>query len=142
MQENELYSGFLMPEKQAEYEAWLVERFGGEVEEQIAQGKKAMSERRGAELEAMMAELRRVEEALAEGLRRDVPPQAAALDPAIEAHRRWVGAAWGRECTVEAYAGLADVYEHPEFRTRYEAIEPGFAEFLVTAMRAWARRQG
>ncbi|RYE52914.1 MAG: MerR family transcriptional regulator, partial [Hyphomicrobiales bacterium] len=105
MQDNELYSGFLMAEKQAEYEAWLVERFGGQVEERIAQGKKAMGERSRAELEAMMAELRRVEEALAKGFRRGVPPQAAALDQAIEAHRRWVGAAWGRACTVEAYAG-------------------------------------
>jgi len=101
-----------------------------------------MGEMSEAERSGMMAELQRVEEALAEGFRRGLPPQATALDPAIEAHRQWVGDAWGRECTPEAYAGLADVYEHPDFRKRYETIEPGFAEFLTTAMRAWARRQG
>jgi hypothetical protein len=90
----------------------------------------------------MMAELKAVEEALAEGFKRGVPPQARSLDPAIEAHRRWVEAAWGRECGPEAYAGLADAYEHPDFQKRYEAIKPGFAAFLVAAMRAWARRQG
>lgn len=142
MQDGELYSGLVTPEKQAEYEAWLVERFGGGMDARIARSRKAMGEMSEAEREGMMAALRRVEEALAEGFRRGVPPQAQALDPAIEAHRRWVGDAWGRECAPEAYAGLADVYEHPDFRKRYEAIEPGFAEFLTTAMRAWARRQG
>jgi DNA-binding transcriptional MerR regulator len=141
MQDNDLYSGFVAPEQQAEYEAWLVARFGGDMETRIAQGRKAVAEMDEAEEAGMMAELKEVEEALAEGFRRGVPPQARALDPAIEAHRRWVAAAWGRECTPEAYAGLADVYEHPDFRKRYDAIEPGFAAFLTAAMRAWARRQ-
>ncbi|WP_449395643.1 TipAS antibiotic-recognition domain-containing protein [Devosia riboflavina] len=142
MQDNELYSGLIAPEKQAEYEAWLVERFGGDMEARIARSRKAMGDMSEAERAEMMAELQRVGEALVEGFRRGLPPQATALDPAIEAHREWVGDAWGRECTPEAYAGLADVYEHPDFRKRYETIEPGFAEFLTTAMRAWARRQG
>ncbi|MET0439245.1 MAG: MerR family transcriptional regulator [Devosia sp.] len=142
MQDNELYSGLIAPEKQAEYEAWLVERFGGDMEARIARSRKAMGDMSEGERAEMMAELQRVEEALAEGFRRGLPPQATALDPAIEAHRRWVGDAWGRECAPHAYAGLADVYEHPDFRKRYETIEPGFSAFLTTAMRAWARRQG
>jgi hypothetical protein len=85
--------------------------------------------------------LRQVEDGLAEGLRRGLPPQATALEAMIERHRAWVASAWGRECAPEAYAGLADVYEHPDFRKRYETIQPGFADYLVTAMRAWARRQ-
>ncbi|KFL30787.1 MerR family transcriptional regulator [Devosia riboflavina] len=141
MQDNELYFGLIAPERQAEYETWLVERFGGDMEARIVRGRKAMGDMSEAERAEMMAELQRVEEALAEGFRRGLPPQATALDPAIEAHREWVASAWGRECTPEAYVGLADVYEHPDFRKRYETIEPGFAEFLVTAMRAWARRQ-
>ena len=142
MQDSELYSGFVAPEKQAEYEAWLIARFGADMKARLARSRKVMGDMGTAEREAMMAELQRVEEALAEGFRRGLPPQATALDPAIEAHRRWVENAWGRECTSEAYAGLADVYEHPDFRKRYEKIEPGFSTFLVTAMRAWARRQG
>ena len=59
----------------------------------------------------------------------------------IERHRAWVAASWGRDCPPEAYAGLADIYEHEGFRARYEAIEPGFADYLITAMRAWARRE-
>lgn len=58
----------------------------------------------------------------------------------IERHRRWVEASWGRECGPEAYAGLADMYLHPDFRARYEAIETGFADYLVAAMKDWAQR--
>jgi hypothetical protein len=89
-----------------------------------------------------MAELEAVEQGLAEGLRRGIPPQATSLDPMIERHRAWVARSWGRDCSPAAYAGLTDIYEHPDFRARYEAIAPGFADYLTTAMRSWARRQG
>lgn len=141
MKDADLYSGIVSPEKQAEYEAWLVDRFGPPIEAQIAQSRRRMADATEAERAAAMKELEAIEQGLAEGLRRKVPPQAASLDPLIERHRRWVGSAWGGECSPAAYAGLADVYEHPDFKARYEAIEPGFAAYLTTAMRSWAKRQ-
>ncbi|NMA97444.1 MAG: MerR family transcriptional regulator [Phyllobacteriaceae bacterium] len=139
MKDEDLYSGLVSPEKQAAYEAWLVERYGADMQIHIETSRKSMS---GADtMASMMAELKDIEEGLAEGLRRGLPPQATALDPMIERHRAWVAASWGRDCPPEAYAGLADIYEHEGFRARYEAIEPGFADYLITAMRAWARRE-
>lgn len=139
MKDEDLYSGLVSPEKQAAYEAWLVERYGPDMQSHIETSRKSMA---GADkMASMMAELKDVEEGLAEGLRRGLPPQATALDPMIERHRAWVAASWGRDCLPEAYAGLADIYEHEDFRARYEAIEPGFADYLITAMRSWARRQ-
>jgi DNA-binding transcriptional MerR regulator len=142
MKDADLYSGIVSPEKQAEYEAWLIGRYGDDMDGHIARSRKAMATMTEAEQAAMMEELRQVEDGLAEALRRGLPPQANALDPMIERHRAWVASAWGRDCPPEAYAGLADVYEHPDFRRRYEAIETGFADYLIAAMRAWARRQG
>src|SRR5690606_23003403 len=121
------------PEKQAEYEVWLVERYGPDMQADIARSRKSMTSLSEAGQAQMMAELRHIEEGLAEGLRRGLPPQATALDPMIERHRAWVSASWGRECSPEEYAGLADVYEHADFRKRYEAIQTGFADYLVTA---------
>ena len=141
MKDADLYSGIVSPEKQAEYEAWLVERYGADMQSEIDSSRKAIADLSDAEQAAMMEELRQVEDGLAEGLRRGLPPQATALDPMIERHRAWVASAWGRDCPPEAYAGLADVYEHPDFRARYEAIESGFADYLIAAMRSWARRQ-
>jgi len=112
------------------------------MEGHIEDSHKAMAGASTEEMAARMAELKEIEDGLAEGLRRGLPPQSTALDPVIERHRRWVAASWGRECTPEAYAGLADIYEHPDFRKRYESIEPGFADYLIAALKSWARRQG
>jgi len=141
MTDADLYSGIVSLEKQAEYEAWLIERYGAGLKSEIDSNRRAMAELSEAEQAAMMEELRLVDDGLAEGLRRGLPPQATALDPLIERHRAWVASAWARDCPLDAYVGLAEVYEHRDFRKRYEAIEPGFADYLVTAMRAWARRQ-
>jgi DNA-binding transcriptional MerR regulator len=141
MKDADLYSGVVSPEKQAEYEQWLVDRYGEDMEAQIERSRKAMAEMSKDEMAAAMAELEAVEQGLAEGLRRGIPPQATSLDPMIERHRAWVARSWGRDCSPAAYTGLADIYAHPDFRARYEAIAPGFADYLTTAMRAWARRQ-
>ena len=140
MKDADLYSGIVSPEKQAEYEQWLIDRCGTDMEMQIERSRKAMSEMSKDEVAAMMKELEAVEQGLAEGLRQGVPPQATSLDPMIERHRAWIGRSWGRDCPPDVYAGLADIYEHPDFRARYEAIQPGFADYLTTAMRSWARR--
>ena len=141
MQDKELYSGLVSPEKQAEYEAWLIDNHGAWMGPEIERGRKVVGGMSADERAAHMDELKAIEHALAEGLRRGLPPQAAALEPMIERHRRWVAASWGRDCPPDAYAGLADIYEHADFRARYEAIHAGFADYLIAAMKAWARRQ-
>ena len=138
MVDAELYAGVVSPQKQAEYEQWLIEHYGPGMEAEIARSHEALA---GRDMAAAMAELEPIEQGLAEALRRGLPPQSTSLDPMIERHRAWIASAWGRDCSPEAYAGLADVYEHADFRKRYEAIETGFADYLVTAMRAWTRRQ-
>lgn len=141
MTDADLYAGVVSPERQAAYEQWLVERYGTDISDQIERSRQALSGLGKDGIAAAMKELEPIEQGLAEGLRGGVPPQATSLDLLIERHRAWVSRSWGRDCTTQAYAGLADIYEHPDFQARYEAIEPGFAAYLTTAMRAWARRQ-
>lgn len=140
MEDADLYSGIVSPEKQAGYEAWLAETCGPEMEGRMEASRQAMANMTDTERVASMKELQEIEQGLAEGLRRGVPPHATSLDPLIERHRTWVASGWGNECTPQAYAGLADIYEHPDFEARYEAIEKGFAKYLKTAMRSWAAR--
>jgi DNA-binding transcriptional MerR regulator len=136
----ELYEGF-SAEKQAEYEAWLVERYGERMKADIARSRKAMAKMNEAEQKAVMQDLHDIEQALAEGLRRGIDPASDAIDGLIRRHRAWVAGAWDRECTAEAYSGLADLYlSHPDFVKRYETIEPGFSNYLTTAMKAHAER--
>lgn len=136
----DLYKGF-SPEKQAEYEAWLIERYGERIRENVERSRKAVEKMTETERDAQMQELKSLEQGLAEGLRRGVAPESSALNPLLERHRAWVGQMWGRPCTREAYGGLADVYlSHPDFVKRYETIEKGFTGYLTAAMKAHAAK--
>ena len=64
-------------------------------------------------------------------------------DELCEEHRAWVAAMWGRECSHEAYSGLADMYLNtPDFVARYEALAPKFSEWLPNVMKAYSKRNG
>ncbi len=141
MTDKDLYAGVVSPEKQAAYEAYLVENYGPDMESHIATSKKAMTAMGDTGRAQAMADIEKIEQGLAEGLRRGIPSDALSLAPLIERHRAWVSASWGRDCPPSAYAGLAQMYDHPDFRARYEAIAPGFTDYLSEAMRAWAARQ-
>jgi DNA-binding transcriptional MerR regulator len=135
MKNSELYQG-LRPEKQREHEAWLVGRYGARMQAEIERTKAHLG---GAPAADRMQELHDVEQALAERMREGAAPAAAEVRPLVERHRAWVASMWGRECTPEAHAGLAGLYEaHPEFRQRYETIARGFTGWLAAAIRAAA----
>ncbi|MEQ8294743.1 MAG: MerR family transcriptional regulator [Roseovarius sp.] len=142
MNDAELYSGIIDPKKQAEYEAWLESMHGPEVRAHIQQGRRKMENLEPGEREAMMSELRDIEQHLAAAFRDGIAPESRSLDPVIERHRAWVASSWGRDCPPEIHARLADNYEHPDFRARFESIETGFTEFLCAAMRCRGGRRG
>jgi DNA-binding transcriptional MerR regulator len=140
MRNAELYKG-ISPEKQAQYEQWLVEKYGGDMPERLVQSRKKYAELSAAEIDKLQEELHDLEQGLADGLRKGVDAASPVLDPLLQRHRSWIARMWDRPCTPEAYSGLADLYlSHPDFVARYEQIEAGFAEYLAAAMKAYAKR--
>jgi DNA-binding transcriptional MerR regulator len=136
----DLYKGF-SAEKQAEYEAWLIERFGGDLAERVDASREAYGRLDEDGRKAVMTELAELEGAVAEAMRHDLPADSVVLQPVIARHRAWVARMWDKPCPPEAYAGLADLYtEHADFRARYETIETGLTEYLAAAMKAHAAR--
>jgi DNA-binding transcriptional MerR regulator len=140
----DLYKGF-SAEKQAGYEAWLTERYGEPMRASVETATKAYARLSPAEQKAFMEShglaLHEIEQALAGALRKGVDPASPAVDELIARHRAWVASMWGRPCSLESYAGLADLYlAHPDFVARYEHIEKGFSEYLTSAMRLHASR--
>jgi MerR family transcriptional regulator, thiopeptide resistance regulator len=140
----DLYEGF-NPERQAEYEAWLIERYGepmrAGIENAQAAHAKLSSAGQKAFLETAGKDLQEMEGALAGALRQGVDPASDAVDLLIARHRAWVASMWGRPCPPKSYVGLADLYqEHPDFRARYERIEKGLTEYLTSAMKLHARK--
>jgi hypothetical protein len=140
MRNAELYKG-ISAEKQAEYEAWLVETYGGDMPDRIAVSKKKYESLSDAEKAALNDELMEVETAWADAMKNGVPADSRSLDPLLRRHRDWVAAMWNKPCPPEAYAGLADLHlSHPDFVTRYEAFGEGFSDYHAASMKAYAKR--
>ena len=142
MDDKDLYAGVVSPQKQAEHERWLENRYGEGIWESIDTGRKAWGKMAPAEIKTMMAELEQVESGLAEAMRSGVAADSLKLGPLLERHRRWVQLRWGdKPVTAAAYSGLADLYvSHPDFVSRYDRIAPGFAAYLHDAMQAQSAR--
>jgi hypothetical protein len=48
---------------------------------------------------------------------------------------------WGRDCTADGFAGLADMYtSHPDFVARNERLSPKCSGWLPAAMKVHADR--
>lgn len=140
MQNADLYKG-ISPAKQAEYEAWLIERYGGDLPQHIAQSRKKYAAMTDAEKAELQNELLTVESAWADAMRNGVPAESTALDPLLRRHRAWVAAMWDRPCPPGAYHGLADLHlSHPDFVSRYDTIAPGFSDYHAASMKAYAQR--
>jgi DNA-binding transcriptional MerR regulator len=132
-----LFEGF-DAERQARYEAELVDRYGDDVTEHIAQSKRRMagwtperSARVGSEWAGFGPRLVALIEAGAE-------VDDAGVQEVIGEHYRWVTNFWTPD--RESYPGLGRTYaDAPDFRVRFDAQHPRLAEFLRDAMAAYAR---
>ncbi|MFC5585399.1 MerR family transcriptional regulator [Nitratireductor kimnyeongensis] len=141
MQYENLYKGFVTPEKQAEYEAWLKDRLGDSTHEKVTASDSAAKAISDQDMKERMSALAGIEAVLVKTMEDGTVPEARALDPLIQRHHAWVAQMWGRDCSHDAYAGLADIYEsHDDFKQRYETLSPGFSKWLPIAMRSWTRR--
>ncbi|MDO8360843.1 MAG: MerR family transcriptional regulator [Devosia sp.] len=140
MKNAELYKGF-SADKQAGYEKWLIDTYGGDMDKHVEISRKTYAALSEAEKARLGDELAEVEAAWAEAMKNGVSAESRALAPLLERHRAWVAAMWGRPCPPEAYAGLADLHlGHPDFVRRYETIAPGFSDFHAASMKAYAKR--
>jgi MerR family transcriptional regulator, thiopeptide resistance regulator len=140
MKDKDLYKGF-SPEKQAEYEDWLVDRFGGDMRERIEDNKAKVAALGPEGMTARMAEGEAAAVALANAFKAGAEPDDPANAPLLARHHAWIAAMWDRACPVQAYAGLADLYlAHPDFRTNFDKNGAGFTDWLVAAMKAYAGR--
>jgi len=140
MQNAQLYEG-ISPDKQAEYEAWLIERFGGDLPERIAISKKKYAELSDAERATLMQELADVEAAWVDAMKNGIPADSKSLDPLLGRYRSWVAAMWDKPCPPGAFHGLADLHlSHPDFVSRYETLGAGFSDYHAQAMKAYAAR--
>jgi hypothetical protein len=141
MDDKDMFEGF-DPKKQAEYEEWMIDHFGGDMRERIEAGKTKVAALGAEGFKARIAEGGEVSAPLGEAFKSGVAPEDPANDPLLARHHAWIAKMWDRACPPEAYAGLAGLYlEHPDFRATFEEMAgAGFLDWLTTAMKAYAAR--
>lgn len=83
-----------------------------------------------------------IDEDLVRAKRAGVASDAAEAMDLAERHRRHISR-WFYNCSLAMQVGLGQMYvTDPRFRSRYDDLEPGLAEFLRDAIEANARRAG
>lgn len=138
MDDKNLYMGFA-PEKQAEYEAWVADRYEG-AGAMIDGSRVKMSGWGKADYASLKAEVESIEAAMAQALRDGLPVDSAAVTALMARHHAMVARTWPKPPTREAFIGLGRMYaEHPDFTARYEALAPGLTEYMGAAMEAYAK---
>ena len=141
MKEEDLYKGFA-PEKQAAYEAELIERFGEGARASIEESKKVVGKWSKADWERNSQEYGDVEARLGKALADGLPADSAEVRALIRRHHAWIAVMWNRKPSAQSYIGLGQMYvDHPDFHARYDAVQPGLAEYLSEAMRAYAETE-
>lgn len=141
MRNADLYKG-ISPEVQAEYERWLVDKYGGDMPQRIEVSRRKYEQLSAAEKQQLQDDLQAIEADWVAAMERGVPAESEALDPLLRRFRDWVAFMWNRPCPPEAFAGLADLHlSHPDFVKRFETLGTGFSDYHAAAMKAFAARQ-
>lgn len=142
MKDHEIYHGFSNV-KQADYEQYLINRFGDSVKEQLETSKKKMKSWSKAEWDQFSSEWDTICKEMAKLLERNLPAETAEVQKVIRQHFKWIP--WsGTNCTREAYIGLGQGYTGYEWKETfkpYDPEHPKLAQFLAEGMRVFAERE-
>ena len=130
------FKGFA-PEKQAQYESELIDRYGDHARQHIAGSKARIKNLTPAQMAAIQDEGHRINLDLVALIDVGRQPDAPEVQAVIARHHAWVDHFWTPD--AEAYAGLGRLYrEHADFRAFYDKYDPRLVGFLAEAMTIYA----
>ncbi len=139
MKDEDLYIGF-SPEKQAEYETYLTERYGEAATANIEASKQKMKGWPKEEAQKIGQEFDSIHLALKGLIEKGATPAAPEVQQVIDQHYKLISRFWKPD--RKSYPGLGLLYiEHEDFRKTYEGYHPKLADFLAAAMSFYAERQ-
>jgi DNA-binding transcriptional MerR regulator len=140
MKDKDLYQGFA-PEKQAEYEEYIKNKFGVddpawlESQKRVKKFTKADWEKNGKEWDAICRDL-------AAELAKGAAAASAPVQAVIRRHHSWLKKFWTPK--RESYTGLGEGYTSFEWKKAFAAHDPKhpkLASFMADAMRVFAERE-
>jgi len=125
------------PDRQARYEAELVQRYGEGVATTIAESKQRMAGWSKADADRIQAEWQSFLPALGALIDAGAEVDDPRVQEIIDQHYRWVCNFWTPN--AESYPGLGQLYASaPDFRRQFDAAHPRLAEFMENAMLAYS----
>ncbi|ARG98567.1 MerR family transcriptional regulator [Legionella micdadei] len=138
MSDIEMYEGF-DPKKQQEYENYLLQT-GKVTQKQIDESWKNVRHWKKNNWEDHQREGEEINQGLVNAILNGAKPEAKEVQDLIQRHYQWVKKFWTP--TQESYIGLGQMYlEHPDFKSFYTNYHPDLVEFLVEAMKIYAKEK-
>ncbi|HYN93896.1 MAG TPA: MerR family transcriptional regulator [Pilimelia sp.] len=131
-----LFEGF-DAQRQAGYEAELVERYGDGMATHLEESKRRVAGLSSADAERVQAQWADFAPRLVALIEAGAKVDDARVQAVIADHYRWVTNFWTPD--RDSYPGLGDLYaDAPDFRRQFDAAHPRLAEFLRDAMATYA----
>lgn len=124
----------------AQYEAEVEERWGDT--DAYAESKRKTAAYSKEDWVRIKAEMEDIGNRFVAAMRSGAAPDSAEAMDVAEDNRQHISR-WFYECSPEMHAGLGRMYvEDERFTATYEAMAPGLAQYVSTAVQANAARQG
>lgn len=142
MRNEELFVGF-DPEKQKEYETYLINRLGEEkIKDSLDASKIKMKDWTEEDWNKFHQEWDLICKGLANLLGKKLKANSPEVQELIRRHYQWLP--WHDTCTKEAYIGLGQGYTEFEWKkafSQYDPRHPHLAKFMAEAMREFAEKE-
>ncbi|HHF7347093.1 TPA: MerR family transcriptional regulator [Legionella feeleii] len=136
MKEVEMYQGF-NADKQQEYENYLLNS-GTLSQQEIDESWQNIRHWKKGHWQQHQEEGKKINQELVKAMNNHLKPEAKEVLALIQRHYNWVKNFWTP--TRLSYEGLGQMYlNHPDFRNFYNTYHPDLVEYLVAAMKIYAK---
>jgi DNA-binding transcriptional MerR regulator len=138
MKYQEMFIGFT-PQQQARHEQYLIDRFGDDMKESIAESKQKVSHWTKKDWEQAGGLFNLICEDMVSLMDQRMPSESDDVQAVIGRHYHWLCQFWTP--TAESYAGHSQLIVDSGLRKAYEKFHPGLPEFAAAAMKVFAARE-
>jgi hypothetical protein len=137
MKDQEMYLGF-GKEEQAKHEKYLIDRYGDEMKEGIAESKRKVKDWKKADWEKSGKEFENICQDLVKLMDDQLETSSPEVQSIIRRHYQWLKKFWTPN--KESYAGHALLIVESDLRKAYEAYHPQLAGYLAEGIKVFAER--
>lgn len=141
MKDHEIYLGF-SKEKQDEYQKYLINRFGGKIEDSIQQSNEKVKNMNKEDFEKSKKDWIHILDDLAKLWKKQAPVDSVEVQKIVRKHYEWLKKYWTPD--RNSYAGMGQGYVGFEWKDvfkQYDPEHPKFALFLAEGIRIFAETE-